>query len=453
MADHTRRILGLNRHVVTEGLHTVSRLARIMPGTKRVTSRIRVAQLFVLCASATAFSEESLQYVFINKAPGIEWNIANPESFTQAGFEEIGQVFPTPQDAKVRVGVSFVFDFLRYDIEKVRDSLKRYLELSLESGVPVMINLDGQNWREHRPDLWNWWDPEKPGYDPDNVNNVEWCGWDASKALKIGWRNWGSQIRVLPEMNLASPAVLEAHEEALDALLPIVAHWYGGLPENRRTLFGGVKLGHEASIGVNAYYYPNGNHYLEAYPNDPSKDPAYGRDASKGWHGGLQPIGYAAVKTQGIKARGTLTRDDIAQVTHGYLTTLCRMASKHGLPRDKVYTHQGGTYAPWDKHLPFWPAFNDYATPGWSFYWVDPANASGLKRAQNEHGQQSWAAVEWWWAGNSVAEWKDHFERTLCFAKCRNICVYNWNCGLSLKNAPHGRQALNEIVRESAGRN
>ena len=38
-----------------------------------------------------------------------------------------------------------------------------------------------------------------------------------------------------------------------------------------------------------------------------------------------------------------------------------------------VFTHQGGTYAPWENHLPFWPAFNRWSSPGWSFYNVGPA--------------------------------------------------------------------------------
>jgi hypothetical protein len=143
------------------------------------------------------------------------------------------------------------------------------MKLSQQANVPILINLDGVNWWEGRPDLWNWWDADKPGYNPDNRRNVEWTGWDESQAVKICWRNWGSQLRVLPAPNLASPAVLSAHVSALQRLVPRIAKWYGDLPANRKYLLGGIKIGHETSIGVNAYHYKDGNRYLEQKPYDP----------------------------------------------------------------------------------------------------------------------------------------------------------------------------------------
>ena len=407
----------------------------------------RAALFLGVALSAAA---DAPQYIFVNKAPGIEWDAGRPESFTRAGFDELADAFPCDNEGPVRLGVSFVFDFFRYDIAAVEESLVRFLDLAAETGTPVLVNLDGQNWWGDRPDLWNWWDPGRPGFDPENVRNVEWYGWDASKAVKIGWRNWGSQIRVLPAMNLASPAVLEAHKEALGELLPVIEAWRDRLPPDRQWLLGGVKLGHEAGVGVNAFYYPDGNRYIEEYPDDPSHDPDYGYDRDKGWHGGLQPIGYAAVKQLGLKPSGDLTRDDIADVTHAYLQSLCEVAHECGLPRRLVFTHQGGTYAPWDKHVPFRAAFNDYSLSGYSFYWTDPAQAQGLGAELDRRGDARWAAVEWWWGGGNVEEWKDHFRRTLRFKDCRLLCIYNWNCGLSLKQDAAGRQALAEIVAETA---
>ncbi len=171
-------------------------------------------------------------------------------------------------------------------------------------------------------------------------------------------------------------------------------------PEKKH-LLGGVKLGHEASIGINAWYYPRGN---ELADQPAAEDPVYGLHFEKGWHGGVQPIGYAAVATAGLKRSGELDRDDIARVTGDYLAMLCGEARTAGLPPDKVYTHQGGTYAPWEKTLPWWPAFNADATPGWSFYFTDPAAAAGLGDTLDSRGSGSWAAVEWWWQGNDEAE-------------------------------------------------
>ncbi len=311
--------------------------------------------------------------------------------------------------------------------------------------MPVLVNLDGMNWWDARPDLWNWWAPKEPGYNPENRHNVEWHDWGPEHAVKIGWRNWGAQIRVLPMMNMASPRVIAAHQEALRALLPRIADWWKSLPPEQNHLLGGVKLGHEASIGINAWYYPDGNALAD---RPASEDPQYGLDFEKGWHGGVQPIGYAAVAASGIKNSGELTREDIADVVEAYLAMLCAEARAVGLPPEKVYTHQGGTYVPWEKTLPWRAAFNPDATPGWSFYFTDPAEANGLGAALDRPGAGRWAAVEWWWRGEDAAGWRSHITRTFAFRDCRALVIYNWNCGFCLSKHPEGIAALRDFIRD-----
>lgn len=53
-------------------------------------------------------------------------------------------------------------------------SLSAVLNASKVSGVPVSLVLDGEDWWDQAPELWNWWNETEPGYNPDNVNNVEW---------------------------------------------------------------------------------------------------------------------------------------------------------------------------------------------------------------------------------------------------------------------------------------
>jgi hypothetical protein len=62
-------------------------------------------------------------------------------------------------------------------------------------------------------------------YDPANTANVEWSSWDRRDAVKLGWRNWGSQIRVAPHPNLASPKVIEATRQQLRSFAPVIARW------------------------------------------------------------------------------------------------------------------------------------------------------------------------------------------------------------------------------------
>ena len=74
----------------------------------------------------------------------------------------------------------------------------RKLEALLEAAqlhrIPVFLGLDGENWWR-QSNLSNWYDPEGPGYDPANRENVEWTAPDGmandASVLRISWRNWG----------------------------------------------------------------------------------------------------------------------------------------------------------------------------------------------------------------------------------------------------------------------
>ncbi len=369
------------------------------------------------------------QYIFFNRAPGSgpdRWHQARPEGFTAESLREMVQVLGTRGNASLRLGAGFMFSILERDLATTAESLRRMLAASLEADVPVVVGLDGENWWESRPDLWNWWDRSLPGYDPANRMNVEWSGWGPEHAVKIGWRNWGHQVRVRPAPNLESPGFLAEHWRAYDVLIPIVMEWYRRLPAGRRYLLGGVKLGWEASINVNAFYYTDGNAIFERSPTDASQDPTV-RDPSQGWTFGQAPLGYAAVWTAGLKRSGSLTAQDIERVVQRYLERLARAAHERGVPRHLLFTHQGGTYEPWERHLSFRPAINAYSIPGWSFYSHDPAESGSLGDDLTAAGREQWAAAEWWRGAGSEAGWRERFLATLRFRRCRMVCVFNWD--------------------------
>ena len=389
-------------------------------------------------------AQERPRYIFVNT--WTKWSAGKPSGFNRKVIDEITAKINAPENKNLRLGISYVFDYLRYDLDSVEKSLNNFLRLSRETNVPILINLDGLNWLESRPDLWNWWDPNKPGYNPGNRKNMEWTGWDDYTAVKISWRNWGSQLRILPAPNIMSPAVISAQISALNRLIPHIVKWYRSLPAGKKFLLGGVKLGHETSIGVNAYYYKEGNRYLERMPNDNSLDPLESFNARAGYNGGLTQLGYAAVKTAGIKHSGRITQDDIQQVVHRYLDILCQKANTLGLPQNLIFTHQGGTYSPWSKHLSFAPAANKYSLPGWSFYSVDPYSAGDLGDVLDKQNVSGWAAVEWWWPGENKLEWMYHLQRTLTFRDCRFLNIYNWDNSLGKKE--DAIEAVREVIQQ-----
>jgi hypothetical protein len=385
------------------------------------------------------------QYIFLNRAPGVAWNQNRPESVTNSLFEEaMGAVGAAGGGTgRPTLGLSFILSYFDGAPETLAETLRRLLALAERRSVPVLPVLDGQNWWGARPDLWNWWDPKRPGFDPANAENVERTGWAADSAVKLCWRNWGRQIRVLPPPNLAAPRVRRATEAALVPLARQVRAWRDALPREKRHLYAGVKVGWEASIGVNAYHYPGGNDLLG---RDPKDDPTTGLDMKQDFAGGLAPLGYAATESMGRRHPGSVTLADQERATADYLAFLSRLCREAGLPRDEVFTHAGGQFAPWEKHYTHGVAVNPDATPGWSLYGVTPDRAGDLAAILRRAGRDEWCAAEWLPLGAKTAEdWSAAYRATLGFRDCRFVSVYNWE---GIRRKPEALDGLRGVIRE-----
>jgi len=383
--------------------------------------------MLVVFGPAHAASTPRRQYIFLNRsATSGNWFQNNPDSITDALFDNPIAAIGTTPTGNRRLGLSFMLYYLHYPPDKLECTLRRLLALSQKHDIPVLIALDGQTWWGNRPDLWNWWDPSLPGYDPANRSNVEWTGWEPQDAVKLGWRNWGRQIRVLPEPNLASPKFREASRTQLMRLLGIIKQWRDHLPADKRYLYPGIKVGSEASVGINAYYYPNGNSYLEQFPNDPTHDPKTGLDMSKDFAGGAAPLGYAALTSLGWKHTGPITVEDQGRIVENYLSFLAHVCRRAGLGRQEIFTHAGGQFQPAARYYySHSVAMNKDSIPGYSFYWdVDPRHAGDLGALLDASRQDDWCAAEWLPAAHTSEQWATAYDATLSFHQC--ISVYNW---------------------------
>lgn len=371
------------------------------------------------------------QYILVN---GVD---ATPEA-----FREIASVFPRKTDRPKAAGVGFILSYFQMSPEDAANKLKKYLSLSEAFDLPVIVQLDGEQWWGNRPDLWNWWDQEKPGYHPDNRKNVEWSAWSPDSAVKIGWRNWGRQLRVLPMPNLMSRAYREACHAAMKQLVPIVMNWWHALPSEKKYLLVGIKVGWESAIGVNNWYYPNGNRLL----NQSEKvDPTYGLKTDSLPDRGVTAIGYASVSTLGLATSGKLKEKHLTEVVRLHLEDLCRFMSDLGVPRDRLFTHCGG----WSKRETLYTAaVNPYACPGWSFYQYasDPRQDNAVMKALSLSDAPYWGAVEWLYQGEHTKEqWVSALSNTLLDNRLRYLCIYNWS---GIKNQVNCLRAIQEIIEK-----
>lgn len=404
---------------------------------------MKTREFVKLAKEAQATQRSSMRYILINRQmPGGTWNQSNPDSIREEDFAEIkGKL--NVKSSGIRIGVGIVISYLNSKPETLKATLERFLNLAEKTDTPVLVQLEGENWWGARPDLWNWWDPERPGYNPDNKENVEWTGWSSDQAVKIGWRNWGRQIRVLPQPNLMSPRYRKACHEMLALLVPIVLDWWSNLPNSKKELLVGIKVGHESSIGVNAFYYPDGNALLDRASSD---DPTTGINASNVPSRGVAQIGYAAVKTAGIRSEGEITEEDLAEVVRRHLENICRALADMGVPRDKLYTHCAG----WrDGELLYESALNQFSCPGWSFYRHagDPRVDMGVQNALSKTNAPFWGAVEWLYQGpREVEAWRSAIGNTLTDPRCRFICIYNWE---GIRESEAILEAIKQIVSEA----
>lgn len=357
---------------------------------------------------------EPAHFILFN-APIWQW----PELFSRVPAD-----FPSPAGSHVQAGVGAVFSYLHQSPAALLTDLRRFLALAEQTSMPVVVQLDGENWWGGRPDLWNWWDPTKPGYDPANRDNVEWSGWGPQYALKIAWRNWGRQLRVDPPPNLMSPRYREACHQELAAIIPVVLDWWRGLAPQKRHLLVGIKAGWEGSIGCSAWYYPGGNDLAD---KPESADPTYGLKPEEPPGRGVVPIGYAALTSAGIRTAGQITEGDLAEVVRRHLEDLCREYARLGVPRDKLFTHAGG----WKQgELLYQSALNGFSCPGWSFYThaPDPAEDIGVQAALKRTDAPYWAAVEWLLFGPIERDrWRGVIQKYFADPRCRYICIYNWS--------------------------
>jgi len=356
-------------------------------------------------------------------------------------IKKVDDTFKPPEGGETAVGIGTIISYLATPPEETVRKLKHFLSMAEQCNLPVVIEMDGINWWQARPDLWNWWDNSKPGYDLKNKNNVEWTSWTPDSAVKVGWRNWGRQLRVGPMPNLMSPAYLEACQTEMKRLVPIILNWWHALPAEKKHLLVSVQIGVECSIGANNWYYPNGNSLLDKPEKD---DPSYGLKHDVLPSRGAQTIGYAAVSTLGIAKSGELKEEQVTKAVYKYVLKLCKVASDLGVPRDRLFTHAGG----WKEgESVYFAGLNQYSCPGWSFYTFakDPAKDITAMEALAQSDAPYWGNVEWlMFDVKTQAEWEEAYQNIFQIPRLRYVQVRHWG---SIKDDPLAVKAIQNIIK------
>lgn len=383
-----------------------------------------------LLALASCRPYEPENYFFLND---YHWNY---------DYETLHEYFGPQKGNRLAVGNAVLMYIFSHPMDEFETVLKKHFEESEKYDIPVLVELDAITFWDDVPELWNWWDPSMPGYDPSNRENVEWSGWGSENAVKIGWLNWGSQIRLKPMANLFSPEYQAAVRERMDKFMTWTAEWYKSLPRDRKYLLGGVKITGELGFGVNNWYYPDGNDLYDLPKED---DPTTGIDMKDMPSRGVGQIGYASLAYSGLKTEGEITPEDIYAIESKYSEFIADIVQGYGIPREKLFSHSGGA----GEDLA--AAIQKNTCPTWSFYWeeaADPSKCAQVTEYLKRSDAPYWGCSEWNIGdGKSKEEWTQALENCYSIPGCRFLTLFNY--GTIFGKDSEGRLTVNEGAVEA----
>lgn len=438
--------------------------------------------LFSLTTQISAFEiKTDPQYVVMNFATINELNWAAPEHewITMIKPQILKQVLEMrkslePQGALSSrtklLAWSTLMEYMNFPLDIASSSspyaikMKRILEISDEQNLPVFIPLNGFQWWDHLPELYNWWDPDGThtdprffarqknpkefkerfikGYNPENKWNVQWQNWNTP--MKLNYRNWGGGgFRLAPPPALSNPQITHLSYQSvlkerlsviLEQVIPFLEKWD---KENRHDLFAGISIGTEISLNASIL------------PSDEFEPYGY-RDIQNM----LCPVDQP---TCGTTQRFSHTQIDVArrQSVNQYLITLTRFATRHAIPKQRIYTHTWSEAVPGERRYTNYADSTTtlYARPGLSFYGYadNPLNLPDWSQTLKTNGQPAWGAIEYS-AGTSASQWKQGLENT--FNNSHNpakiMVIYNWQEQKSTGAVPAIRTFLQQEPKTTA---
>jgi hypothetical protein len=284
-------------------------------------------------------------------------------------------------DGKTRL-LGFGLPNPTYELEpQLPNRIRSAFAAAREHDLAVMLHFDFHLAWKNRPDLWNWFDPEKPGYDPNNKYNVEWHGWDGPPN-KVRYLNHGVLERLPPNMCFTSKRMRAEVTRIVSRVIgPVLREEIAKLrAEGKEALFAGVLVGLEPSI--DDYSQP-----------DPERRKMMKEDGVP-----AGPLGYRALLDRGFSAAHPPDdfRQALANIIQETIAFWCEQFVDAGIPAEELYPHVAAPAPMEVMNAPIRTAFNQYSRPGWTTYAVGVLG-EGFKPLYDElqnHGNPAWAGVE-----------------------------------------------------------
>ncbi|MBI4162199.1 MAG: Ig-like domain-containing protein, partial [Candidatus Aenigmarchaeota archaeon] len=332
-----------------------------------------------------------------------------------------------------RLAFSLVSGSYLNSVEGAKQRIRQQFKLAREKDVAVLVDLlDVIHWNT-RTDLWNWFDPNKPGYNPENIHNVEWSCFDPSCAMKDSWRDWGSGGFWVgaPAPNLESPKIRAELQKSLQEVTAVVKQEVDALErEGKGYLFAGVDIAQEASVGTN---------------NACDKKSLDLEEQCIGFRSYMSkkcPTGNPICIT------GSSKRADFNQVAvstaQRYSELLAKTMFDAGISKEKIYTH--GTRRLYNQNPTYFPAsFTSYSIPTWSAFVPRHRIDTEVQQALKAHGSPPWALGDTM-LPNLKAAWTAHLNQVFDNPDAPNgqfINIHHWDL---FEDSDQGHAAVRDFL-------
>lgn len=270
-----------------------------------------------------------------------------------------------------------------------------YIDAAFEAArrrsVAVHFAIETHYMWQTRTDLWNFFDPQLPGYDPANAANVEWTDWSPAAAFPARFLDWGEPQALAPHMCYASPTVRgEASRLAREVIGRRIAQRVRELEaDGLGHLFSGITVTSEPS--------------LDDYSQVSLFNPALAALIAQK---GLRPaqLGYCSLTNLGYSRESPPPdlRAALARVNREWVELWAKTLANAGIAPSLLFTHVAALTALAESPLlnytnaPFDIAFLDSAVPGFTTYALGPLAASfePIYGALRKHCASSWAGTE-----------------------------------------------------------
>jgi hypothetical protein len=350
-----------------------------------------------MCSANDANDIEYL--VFWGPLPGTTNNY-------EARIKDFAAKVGTTGDGKTRqLGFGASIPIFVSDESKIAQAIKQSFDIAKRTNVAVHFNVDDHIKWDERPDLWNWYDPAKRGYNPDNRKNVEWYDWEGTPSKRRYFSPEGVPSQS-PHMCYNSPAILKEISRIVSQIAgPALREEINKLKqENKEYLFAGITVGAEA--GFDDYsVIPE----LDQIPRNPDPgDPLQMQVAKLAMQAATMidedqaphsRLGYCSLTNAGYSKTNSPAdiNQVLADVNQKFIEFWDKQFFDAGIPCSRIYTHVAASQ-PQDNNnnAPIRIVFNPYACPGWTTYPVATLE-NGFQPLYDElakHGNPAWGGVE-----------------------------------------------------------